>query len=223
MEQFSLATKSKPREFFKSFKRCMEENDLTALYEEVRPGLVRWADIFNSNDYREDVTIRSLVQLIMTDTNLHFIPLEKRIPYYKALNKKLGTTFFDDLVLVFFDLIKGDEKWFAKTPRKLIYLLSRRMKYQLFQKMRIDITKYSYYSQHEHTEIPLEDKDLGYWPAARDILIINQLQENPWYSYILHLILQGTTARDRAGLSCMDCGNFTREETPVWNLLRQML
>ncbi|CAB4160290.1 hypothetical protein UFOVP724_138 [uncultured Caudovirales phage] len=208
------------------YKENKTESNCLKLIDFMKPTFELWASQIKSKEMYQVFLIYSLCRMLNSDDR----PIGKaktKIKNYNKYCKQNSIKIYDDLVMLFLEYLKKDKlelhKFYNETiANRIIYSIAMEMKYAMFVRIRsINALMKRDLLYYEKTKI---DKTLAENPES--VYIYNRYIEaelSHWDKYLLNLITQGYTVRERCDFLYMKTKSLTIEENNLWKSLKQML
>jgi hypothetical protein len=119
------------------YRRKRTEKDLTYLYDHIKHNFVKWQEIITSRNYKEDITVYTLMCLLDKDSKTP-VKLETLIRMFETWMRSMSLTWFDiwtEAFIIHMAKLLRIAKRFNK-PNNLSFLISKDMKMNVFAKIR---------------------------------------------------------------------------------------
>lgn len=207
-------------------KTNKSEKNYLLLIDIMKPTLKLWSAELSNKSMYQVFTIYSLCRMLDSDDR----PIGKAKDKLKNYNKYCAQNsikIYDDLVMLFLEYLKKDKLEIHKfyndnIANRIIYSIAMEMKYAMFVRIRsINALMKRDLLYYAKTKI---DKTLAENPESvyiYDIYLETELSH--WDKYLLSLITQGYTVKERCDFLYMKTKNLTVEENNLWQSLKQML
>ena len=208
------------------FKSNQSETNYLKLIEMMEPTFKLWASQIKSKNMYDVFLIYSLCRMLDSDDR----PVGKaktKLKNYNIYCRQNSIEIYDDLVMLFLEYLKKNKlelhSYYNETiANRIIYSIAMEMKYAMFLRIRsINALMKRDLLYYEKTKI---DKSLAENPES--VYIYKRYIETElshWDKYLLSLITQGYTVRERCDFLYMKTKSLTIEENNLWQSLKQML
>ncbi len=209
-----------------NLKTNKSEKNYLLLIDIMKPTLKLWSTELSNKSMYQVFTIYSLCRMLDSDDR----PIGKAKDKLKNYNKYCAQNsikIYDDLVMLFLEYLKKDKLEIHKfyndnIANRIVYSIAMEMKYAMFVRIRsINALMKRDLLYYAKTKI---DKTLAENPESvyiYDIYLETELSH--WDKYLLSLITQGYTVKERCDFLYMKTKNLTVEENNLWQSLKQML
>lgn len=207
-------------------KTNKSEKNYLLLIDIMKPTLKLWSAELSNKSMYQVFTIYSLCRMLDSDDR----PIGKAKDKLKNYNKYCAQNsikIYDDLVMLFLEYLKKDKLEIHKfyndnIANRIVYSIAMEMKYAMFIRIRsINALMKRDLLYYAKTKI---DKTLAENPESvyiYDIYLETELSH--WDKYLLNLITQGYTVKERCDFLYMKTKNLNIEENNLWQSLKQML
>lgn len=214
--------------FIKHYKNAnnnKDERSFEYCIEALKPQLIYWANLIENINLYEDFTIYSVGRFLENDNRPVGNAIDK-INIYLNFNKRSDVKVIDDLMLFITEIIlskttiKNDGNY--TKSNKFLYHIAMEMKYKIFVHIRktVQLCKRDLYFY--KNSLYFNSEEIAYQQNYDLDIVLNDIAYlSVWHNYLLMLICNGFSFKDRKTLTYLETKELQKEEQIIWDLLKQ--